>query len=96
MSDCSVTSLAVELFGGHVRGRARSHLEHRGCRAQPRVRNASLSINDSREAKIQNFDDAVASDEHVAGLEIAVKDAVAVRVGEGGRHLHSERNGFKG
>jgi hypothetical protein len=77
----------LHLLGRGVlqRQRAAPFLGQRAGRVGPRVALEQLG-----DAEVEQLDAAVARDEHVARLDVAMHDEVAVRMRDGGQHLHEQ------
>ena len=78
-----VDLVAQHLFGRHV-GRRAHH--------EPGVRQV-LGARHARDAEVHDLDGPGLGDHHVGGLQIAMHDAHAVRVGQRGERLHAQLGG---
>mmetsp|Transcript_9381 Transcript_9381/g.29942 ORF Transcript_9381/g.29942 Transcript_9381/m.29942 type:complete len:605 (-) Transcript_9381:108-1922(-) len=76
---------AVERLGRHVLGRAAERAAARGG-----VVGGVRSVEDLREAKVDELDVALRVEEHVLGLEVPVGDAPLVRVVQSARDLRRD------
>ena len=76
----------LRLFGRHVCGGARHD-------ALARVRHVRLRRHDLRQAEVEHLGAAVARDEDVGRLEIAMEDALLMRDMEGVGNLHGHARG---
>ena len=65
-------------------------------RADDRADLGHLRIAGVRDAEVGHLDAPVVAHEHVVRLDVAVHDAVLVRVAQPGEHLHGDRDGALG
>jgi hypothetical protein len=88
--------IASSLLGRHVRWRAEHHPKLRERRgARPRPGGVPCRVDRFRDAEICN-DGGVARQQDVLRFDVAVDDAVFVRVREGARHVAEDAHRFAG
>ena len=84
MSLRASTPQALGLLGGEVGG---------GAHDRAGLGQALLGVDGPGDAEVGDLDGALVGDEDVAGLHVAVDDAVAMGVGEGGGHVGGDLDG---
>ena len=94
----AVDGLGFGLFRRHVRGGAEQNSRQRGHAAHGRrsgdVHRCGIAFEGFGEAEVENFHGVVGGEFDVGGFEIAMDDAVLVRVFERLANLAGDRQGF--